>query len=130
MNPLYSIISKLHEDDLVVVKLDIDTPEIENPMAKLLLEDDAVNHLVDHFYFEHHVRLYELRAFWGANPTFKNIRQVPTIADSFQLMNGLRKKGVAAHFWVQSGDLFDEKAVNKESQSSDEEIDSAIPAQT
>lgn len=93
MNPLYSIISEFSEDDLIIVKLDIDTAEIENPLAQNLLEDDSVNKLVDHFYFEHHVFLYEMRAWWG-----KIMKG--TVEDTFNLMNGLRKKGVASHFWV------------------------------
>ena len=55
MNPLKSIISKYNEDTLIIVKLDVDTPDIEVPLAHQLLEDDNVNKLVDHFYFEHHV---------------------------------------------------------------------------
>ena len=93
MNPLYSIISQFSEDDLIIVKLDIDTADVEVPLAKTLLEDDSINKLVDHFYFEHHVFLYEMRAWWRR--TMKG-----TVQDSFNLMNGLRKKGVASHFWV------------------------------
>ena len=92
MNPLYSIISQFSEDDLIIVKLDIDTTKIEVPLAETLLEDDSINKLVDHFYFEHHVFLYEMRAWWGRN-------MKGTVQDTFNLMNGLRKKGVASHFW-------------------------------
>ena len=93
LNPLQSIISKFDEDDLIIVKLDIDTADIELPLAYQLLEDDSVNKLVDHFYFEHHVHMKEIAANW-------NIAMKGSIQDSFELMNGLRKKGVAAHFWV------------------------------
>lgn len=98
MNPLYSVISKLHEDDLVIVKLDIDAPGIEQELFETLLEDDLVNKLVDHFYFEHHHRLYEMRAWWGSG--FKNIWNISSVQDSFEKMSGLRKKGVASHYWV------------------------------
>jgi hypothetical protein len=92
MNPLYSILKQFDEDDLVIVKLDIDTSGVEVPLAMQLLEDDTVNKLVDHFYFEHHVWIYEMRAWWGKGMT-------GTVKDSFELMNGLRRKGVASHFW-------------------------------
>ncbi len=93
LNPLRSIISKFDEDDLIIVKLDIDAAQIELPLAIQLLRDDSINKLVDHFYFEHHVHMNEIASDWG---DFMN----GTIQESFELMNGLRKKGVAAHFWV------------------------------
>ena len=99
MNPFYSIISKFHEDDLVIVKLDIDTPEVEQPLFELLLQDDSVNKLVDHFYFEHHIRLYEMRRWWGA-AFGKKIWDASTMQESLDIMNGLRKKGVSSHYWV------------------------------
>ena len=93
MNPLKSIVAKYTKDDFVVVKLDIDTPHIENPLANLLLEDDSLHEIVDQFYFEHHVNIQELARAWGH--TMRG-----TIKESFDLMNGLRNKGIASHFWV------------------------------
>jgi hypothetical protein len=94
LNPLHSIVKQFHEDDFVVVKLDIDTSWIEVPLAKELLEDeDGVYHkLVDQFYFEHHVKLKELKAHWkgGAKGSVKS---------SMELFSGLRQKGIPAHFW-------------------------------
>mmetsp|Transcript_5752 Transcript_5752/g.7086 ORF Transcript_5752/g.7086 Transcript_5752/m.7086 type:complete len:389 (-) Transcript_5752:194-1360(-) len=80
LNPLKSIISRFDEDDLIIVKLDIDTGSIEVPMANQLLEDESISKLVDLFYFESH-------GFMKANA-------------GFNLIHGLREKGVAAHFWV------------------------------
>mmetsp|Transcript_11238 Transcript_11238/g.17012 ORF Transcript_11238/g.17012 Transcript_11238/m.17012 type:complete len:411 (+) Transcript_11238:204-1436(+) len=93
LNILRSIVSKFGEDDFIVVKLDIDTSAIEVPLAQQLLEDDSINKLVDQFYFEHHVHMKEIKRCWGGSAQ-------GSIQDSFELMNGLRKKGVAAHFWV------------------------------
>ena len=96
MNPLESILKKFDEDDFVVLKLDIDTPEIELPLARQLLEDkDGVYHkLIDQFYFEHHVHMAEAKQFWGQR--FMN----GTIKESLELFHGLRQKGIPAHFWV------------------------------
>lgn len=95
MNPLHSIIKKFDEDDLIIVKLDIDTPWLELPLVSQLLEggDDGIYHkLVDHFYFEHHIYLQELKRAWG--------RKVNgTIYDSLNVFTTLRKKGIAAHSW-------------------------------
>ena len=93
LNLLRSIVSKFSEDDFIVVKLDIDTSAIEVPLAQQLLEDDSINKLVDQFYFEHHVHMKEMKRCWM--DTVQG-----SMKDSFELMNGLRKKGVAAHFWV------------------------------
>ena len=94
MNPLYSILDKYNEDDLIIVKLDIDTPNIENPMAYQLLEDETIHKLVDHFYFEHHVDMEEMTRVW----TKRHVRG--STKDTFDLMNGLRQRGVASHFWI------------------------------
>ena len=95
LNPLDSILRHFDEDDLIVVKLDIDTPHIENKLAKQLLEDEdsIYSKLVDQFYFEHHVRLGELQPYWGT----RNV--IHSIADSFNLFQSFRRKGIPAHFW-------------------------------
>jgi hypothetical protein len=93
-NPLKSILRKFNEDDLIIVKLDIDTNSIELPLAQQLLEDkDGIYvKLIDQFYFEHHVHLQELRPYWRSSMS-------GTIKDSLELFHGLRKKGIPAHFW-------------------------------
>merc|ERR1712154_466927 len=50
LNPLHSILSQFDEDDLIVVKLDIDTASVEVPIAKQLLAHESLHKLVDHFY--------------------------------------------------------------------------------
>ena len=96
MNPLYSIVEKFEEDDFVVVKLDIDTDEIEVPLANQLLADEKLHSLVDQFYFEHHVHMKEMKNWWGRHNHWRN---AGSLKDTFELMNGLRNKGVPAHFW-------------------------------
>merc|ERR1712150_225321 len=94
MNPLNSILRRFDEDDFIVVKLNIDSPIIESELAKQLLEDEdgIYAKLVDQFYFEHHVHLGELARYWGSGMS-------GSIQDSFNLFQGLRKKGIPAHFW-------------------------------
>jgi hypothetical protein len=94
LNPLRWILDTMEEDDLVVVKIDIDTPSIELPLVLQLLKDPRYDKLVDQFYFEHHVKLYELGAYWTANHAVGSIR------DSLHLFAGLRAKGIASHFLV------------------------------
>lgn len=94
LNPLHSILKTFDEDDFVVVKLDIDTASIENPLAHQLLDDkDGVYHkLVDQFYFENHVFLAEIAPWWKSS-------MEGSVKDSLDLFHGLRKKGIPAHFW-------------------------------
>ena len=99
LNPLHSIMKKFNKDDLIIVKLDVDTPSIEVALAHQLLEDkdDGIYSnklLIDQFNFEHHVHLSELAAKWKWNGMNK------TIKDSFEfLFEGLRKRGIPAHSW-------------------------------
>jgi len=79
--------------DFVVVKLDVDTPSVENPLVKQLLEHPTWHRLIDVFYFEHHVHLQEIAVQWG-----KNVEG--SVADSVHLFKSLREKGIAAHSWV------------------------------
>ncbi|CAB9514168.1 expressed unknown protein [Seminavis robusta] len=91
-NPFNLLLDNFNEDDLVIVKLDIDTPWIEQKLAHQLLADDRLLRIIDHFYFEHHVNQKELAPYWG--------RMGETVEESLTLFQELRKKGVASHFWT------------------------------
>ena len=93
MNPLETIVSEFSEDDFIVFKLDIDTSIIEVPLAQQLLASDRLTRLIDQFYFEHHVNIAEMEKWWGNSMS-------GTIKESLDLMQGLRKKGVASHYWI------------------------------
>ena len=93
LNPLRMLLEEYTEDDFVVIKLDIDTSLIEIPLAMQLLEDERLNRIVDQFYFEHHVVQKELAWHWKTSMS-------GSIRESLELFAGLRKKGIASHFWV------------------------------
>mmetsp|Transcript_11158 Transcript_11158/g.26890 ORF Transcript_11158/g.26890 Transcript_11158/m.26890 type:complete len:377 (-) Transcript_11158:248-1378(-) len=92
LNPLNSILRSMKEDDLVVLKLDIDTPAIELPLAHQLLKE-PFSKLVDQFYFEHHVRMKGLLYYWRQTA-------IGSLQDSLDLFTDLRKAGISAHSWV------------------------------
>lgn len=92
-NPLKMILDNYNEDDFIIIKLDIDTPFVEMPLAYQLLEDDRFGALIDSFYFEHHVHLHELRHNWRTDVA-------GSVKDSLQLFHALRQKGIPSHFWV------------------------------
>jgi hypothetical protein len=91
-NPFKLLLDTFTEDDLVIVKLDIDTPDIERQLAYQLLNDPRLLSKIDHFYFEHHVNQKELAPYWGM--------MGETVAESLTLFQELRKRGVATHFWT------------------------------
>ncbi len=95
LNPLESIIKTLDEDDFVVVKLDIDTPSVELPLVRQLLQDkDGIySKIIDQFYFEHHVHLGGLKNTWGREGMFG------TVKDSLELFSKLTAKSIPAHYW-------------------------------
>lgn len=91
-NPWSSILRRYTKDDFIVVKLDVDNSAIENRLAHQLLENTNLTEVVDQFYFEHHVSLAEMKAWWRRSMS-------GSIHESLQLFHDLREKGVAAHFW-------------------------------
>jgi len=76
MNPLHSILKKFTEDDLIVVKFNLDT-SIGATLARQLLEDDAYSTLIGQFY-----------------GTPGNV----TASDSLELFSKLREAGIPAHY--------------------------------
>ncbi|KAL3927262.1 MAG: hypothetical protein SGBAC_013153 [Bacillariaceae sp.] len=91
-NPWTSLLSKFTEDDFVVIKLDIDTRTVEVPLIHQLLQE-KYSKVVDHLYYEDHVRMKHLHRQWGRSAW-------GTLQDSLDLFTRLRKTGIAAHSWV------------------------------
>lgn len=94
-NPFRMLKQNYEEDDLVIVKLDVDTPALEKQLAEQLKEDPTLAKLVDHFYFEHHVHQKELQSAWGRGDGITE-----TVAESLELFSQIRHQGIPAHFWV------------------------------
>eukprot|EP00526_Cylindrotheca_closterium_P016339 CAMPEP_0113606578 /NCGR_PEP_ID=MMETSP0017_2-20120614/2930_1 /TAXON_ID=2856 /ORGANISM="Cylindrotheca closterium" /LENGTH=333 /DNA_ID=CAMNT_0000515133 /DNA_START=77 /DNA_END=1077 /DNA_ORIENTATION=- /assembly_acc=CAM_ASM_000147 len=91
-NPWTSILSSFNRQDFVVIKLDIDTPSVEIPLVQELLQE-KYSSLVDHLYFEHHVKMKNMLKYWGDSAN-------GTLMDSLELFARLRETGIAAHSWV------------------------------
>ena len=92
MNPFTMLLSKFNVEDLIIVKLDVDTPAVEIPLAYQLLNNPRLGNLVDQFYFEHHVHLKELAPSWQKSMN-------GSVKDSLYLFSELRQMGIAAHYW-------------------------------
>jgi len=96
-NPWTMLAINFRPEDFVVVKLDIDTVDVEMPIFHQLLVTPQIQELVDVFYFEHHVEMDEMQKLWGAHGTgFTK----GSIIESLELFQKLRRQGVAAHYWI------------------------------
>jgi hypothetical protein len=93
-NPLEILKAITTTDDFVAVKLDIDTPLIENELVQQVLEDTGIWSRIDEFYFEQHVNFKPMRVYWGGD-----IETGMTLATSYELFSQLRQRGVRAHGW-------------------------------
>jgi hypothetical protein len=80
-------------NDYVVVKLDIDNPDIETSLMEQLAVTPSIYGLVDEMFFEHHVNSRPMREFWDAQHSSVLMR------DSYRSFTELRSKGVRMHSW-------------------------------
>ena len=80
-------------DDYVAVKLDIDSPDIENPLIDQIIADPRLQHLVDEVFMEHHVNCKLMNGWWRTGGL-----QI-TMKDTYRKFSTLRSKGVRMHAW-------------------------------
>ncbi|XP_055355960.1 uncharacterized protein LOC129601231 [Paramacrobiotus metropolitanus] len=92
-NPWTMLAEVVKPSDFTVVKLDIDSPSIETPLAQQLIDNPSLLQLVDEFYFEHHVNLTPLAPWWGPVTGIY-------LEDTQKTFLALRKAGIRAHSWV------------------------------
>ena len=88
------LVELANPDDYVCVKLDIDTPGIENALVSQLLHNDTLLGLVDELFYEHHVDSWTMRPYWGK---LRKLRM--TMKDSYETFSALRESGVRMHAW-------------------------------
>ena len=95
-NPLRHVLQRTSPDDFVVVKLDIDSGQIEAGIIDAIAgAKQTVAPLIDELFFEHHVSMEMLRDPWG-----NTIDRHRTYGDSLRLFSNLRRAGIRAHSWV------------------------------
>ena len=86
-------------EDFVSFKLDIDTPDVEIPIALELLKNSKFTELVDEFFFELHFRCEFLKDLWGYDmPEYVNGLKLSR-AGALEYFAKLRYKGIRSHFW-------------------------------
>jgi hypothetical protein len=78
-------------NDYVIIKLDIDTPILENELIDQILNDKSISSLIDEMFFEMHVTINEMIRFWGT-PSGQ-------LKDTYILFTKLRQLGIRMHSW-------------------------------
>ena len=91
-NPLTLLHQIATPQDYVIVKLDIDSPNIENDLMASITASDT--NLVDELFYEHHVETPPMHSCWSTEG------DLPLkMSDSYAMFYKLREKGVRAHSW-------------------------------
>jgi hypothetical protein len=86
------LFEKYYQTHYMIVKLDIDTPHIEQQFIDLIFSINK--NYIDEFFFEYHVDSELMIDSWAtAGHPITNY-------DSFQFFKQLREKGIIAHSWV------------------------------
>jgi hypothetical protein len=75
----------------VIIKLDIDTPILENELLNQILNDPSISSLIDEMFFEMHVGVNEMRLYWGNQPG--------ELKDTYVIFTKLRQLGIRMHSW-------------------------------
>jgi hypothetical protein len=78
-------------DDYVIIKLDIDTPMLENEFIQQVLTDKSISSLIDEMFFEMHVSVNEMKVYW--------LDQPGQLKDTYVVFTKLRQIGIRMHSW-------------------------------
>lgn len=89
--------AEVTHDDFVVVKLDIDTPAIEQTIIGALTQRPDLASLIDELYFEYHFGFDDINFGWGSSSKLPEHADVDT---ALATMHRLRELGIRAHFWI------------------------------
>ena len=87
--------------DYVAFKLDIDTPDVEIPIALDIITNPEVRNLVDEFFFEFHFRCdIMMYCGWGDSiPLTAHGLNLSSRHDAMGLFQRYRRMGIRSHFW-------------------------------
>lgn len=94
-NPLNHLLAQASPGDVVVVKVDFDSPKVERSIIDTIMDIPDLYKFIDELYFEYHVPLGRMRSIWG-----KDVDPTATVAMALDVFTELRKRGVRAHSWV------------------------------
>jgi hypothetical protein len=90
-NPWNILQSIAKVEDYVIIKLDIDTPTLENELINQVLKNSSISSLIDEMFFEMHITVNEMRGYWGNPPG--------ELKDTYIVFRKLRELGIRMHSW-------------------------------
>jgi hypothetical protein len=98
-SPLRMLKTIAQPNDFVVLKVDIDSPHIENQIIEAILRDPELIALVDELFYEYHVNFGPMNKIW-----FETLQPAAypkaTLSDAYKLFYALRKTGIRVHSWI------------------------------
>jgi hypothetical protein len=84
----------------VIFKLDVDTTEVEIPIALEIRNNPELHPLIDEFFFELHFRCEILMdCSWGYNVAEEANGLKLDRPSALKLFRDIRRKGIRAHIW-------------------------------
>jgi len=95
MNALQVLEDAATPEDFVVMKVDIDSTDIEVPLVWEIVRSPKLTSLVDEILFEYHFDVSPSFG-WGKGRGYDN----HTVDDALRLMRELRAVGIRSHFWI------------------------------
>lgn len=90
-NPWNILKSIANVDDYVIIKLDIDRPQLEQNLISQILKDPKISSLIDEMFFEMHVTVKDMIPYWLYPPG--------QLKDSYSVFTKLRNLGIRMHSW-------------------------------
>ena len=87
--------------DYVAFKLDIDTPDVEIPIALEILQNTDIRNLIDEFFFELHFRC-DIMMYCGWGRDIRQMNNGLNLSSRFHAMDLFRRyrlHGIRSHFW-------------------------------
>lgn len=98
---LHLLAAAVTEEDNVIVKVDIDTPEVEFNIMSTIAHNAHFTTLIDEIFFEYHYYFDGLNFGWGRYDNQSESGGLSHDVDSaLYLFRTLREKGIRAHFWI------------------------------
>lgn len=91
-NPWQILASLVKPEDYVIVKLDIDTNDLERDLMQQIVNNQSLYSLIDEMFFEMHVFINDMAPYWGSQQTGK-------LKDTYDLFFKLRQLGIRMHSW-------------------------------
>ena len=91
-NPWRILASLVKPQDYVIVKLDIDTNDLEKDLMQQIVNNQSLHSLIDEMFFEMHVFIDDMAPYWGS-------QQKGQLKDTYDLFSKLRQSGIRMHSW-------------------------------